>query len=110
MQQELHDGQNGEEGQNTISCPSCGSRAIYKYGWTRNRQRYICMMCNRQFIPGSERHSPSIRPDCPACGGITHLFKRRKDGNAVFRCSRYPDCRTYVKAKIEERTTPEEGE
>ena len=102
MQNKLHSGQPGVEGEGKTSCPSCGSQAVYKYGRTKSRQRYICMMCNRQFIPGRQRRGPSTRPDCPVCGGSTHLFKRKKDGYAVFRCCRYPDCRTYVKARIEE--------
>jgi ssDNA-binding Zn-finger/Zn-ribbon topoisomerase 1 len=102
MQNELHSDTAGVKGQNGTSCPLCGSQAVYKYGRTNNRQRYICIMCNRQFIPGRQRRRPSTRPDCPACGGTTHLFKRKKDGYVVFRCCRYPECRTYVKAKAEE--------
>lgn len=80
-----------------VECPECRSPAVYRYGKSRSRQRYLCVMCGRQFIPGRLRHHPRTRPDCPRCGAKMHLFKRKGEDCSVFRCSRYPDCRTYVR-------------
>ena len=86
-----------------IKCPECGSRAIYKYGKTYyHLQRYKCLMCDRQFVPGHERIFPGVRPECPACGSRTHVFKKKGDTYSVFRCSRYPVCRTYVRVTGDE--------
>ena len=84
--------------EDVIECPECRSRAVYRYGKTlRHLQRYKCLMCERQFVPGHERIHPRVRPECPRCGAKTHVFKRKGEGYSVFRCSRYPICRTYVR-------------
>ena len=39
-----------------IQCPRCGSEAYNSYGHTKNgKQRYICLVCNRQFVNGGKR-------------------------------------------------------
>ena len=79
-----------------ICCPECGSYAVYRYGRSHTaRQRYICLMCRRQFSPGFERASPKERPLCPKCGKPMHVYKKDRE-RTVFRCSRYPGCRSYV--------------
>jgi transposase-like protein len=88
----------GKDKGNAMVCPACDSQAIYRYGRTRAlQQRYICLMCGRQFIPGHHRHYPKERPQCPACGARMHLYTRKEEARAVFRCSHYPICRTYLK-------------
>lgn len=88
-----------DDPQNKVECPNCLSRAVYRNGKTYyHLQRYICLICGRQFVPGHHRDFPKNRPICPTCGAQMHLFKRTKDGYATFRCSGYPECRTYVKA------------
>jgi len=90
-----------------IECPKCRSRAVYRNGKTYYHiQRYLCLMCGRQFVPGRRRDYGGPRPQCPVCGAKTHVFKRKEGKGTVFRCSRYPLCRTYVKAK--EHLPPEE--
>lgn len=80
-----------------VCCPECGSFAVYRYGRSHTaKQRYICLMCKRQFIPGFERAYPKNRPFCPKCGQPMHLYKRSAM-LTVFRCSGYPGCRSYVK-------------
>jgi predicted RNA-binding Zn-ribbon protein involved in translation (DUF1610 family) len=82
---------------NELVCPDCGSSALYRFGHVRGiHQRYVCRDCGRQFIPGRERTSVPGRPTCAICGAGTHLFKKNS-ANAVFRCARYPLCRTYVR-------------
>jgi len=86
------------DGAGDVECPECRSKAVYRYGKTYyHLQRYQCLMCGRQFVPGHERGHPGTRPECPQCGARTHVFKRRGDGCMVFRCCRYPACRTYVR-------------
>ena len=85
--------------ENPVECPRCRSKAVYRNGKTYyHLQRYLCLMCGRQFVPGHQREYPKTRPDCPSCGARMHVFKKGRDGLTVFRCSRYPECRTYVKA------------
>jgi len=59
-------------------------------------QRYICLMCSRQFVPGHERIFPKGKPLCPHCGRSMYLF-RSKERHDTFRCARYPECRTYLR-------------
>lgn len=88
-----------EEREHPIECPNCGSRAVYRNGRTYyHLQRYICLMCGRQFVPGHHRDFPRSRPECPTCGAGMHVFKKTNDGHATYRCSRYPECRTYLRA------------
>lgn len=85
-----------------ISCPSCGSDAFYRYGRSKTgKQRFICLVCLRQFSSSSPKDSERVRPKCPNCGRIMHLYMR--DGDVVrFRCSRYPHCRTFIKVPSQE--------
>ncbi|HUJ68441.1 MAG TPA: IS1 family transposase [Syntrophorhabdales bacterium] len=79
-----------------IHCPRCASAALYRFGHVRpGYQRYICLFCGRQFIPGHERPLIPSRPTCAACGAGMYLFKKKAD-RAVFRCSHYPACRSYL--------------
>ena len=88
-----------DHGEEHIECPRCRSKALYRNGKTYyHLQRYICLMCGRQFVPGHQRDYPKNRPECPTCGAGMHSFKKERDGYATFRCSRYPVCRTYVKS------------
>ena len=80
-----------------IACPRCASLALYRFGHVRSGlQRYLCLMCGRQFIPGHERIISLLRPTCRTCGAGMHLFKRMT-GHKVFRCARYPACHTYLR-------------
>ena len=82
-------------------CPRCGSDAIYKYGRTKNQKtRYLCLVCNRQFVPGARRVEPIVRPNCPACGKTMHVYMRGTKYNR-FRCADYPECRTFLKVMRE---------
>lgn len=83
-----------------IECPSCRSKALYRYGLARDKQRFYCLLCGRQFIPGHERHFPQERPICRKCGEKMYIYQ-----NEVrfvrYRCSRYPACKNYVKVMRE---------
>ena len=82
-----------------IACPKCDSLVLYRFGHVRSGlQRYMCRMCGREFIPGHERIFPLARPTCGRCGAGMHLFKK-KGASTVFRCGRYPACRTYARVK-----------
>lgn len=83
-------------------CPSCSSNAVYKYGriWT-GKQRFICLICKRQFIFGGERLRVKDRPSCSECGNSMHIYMRG-DGVIRFRCSDYPGCKTFKKISIKE--------
>jgi transposase-like protein len=81
-------------------CPRCGSDAIYSYGHTRNgKQRYLCLMCNRQFVEGA-MEDYSNRPVCPRCDKAMHLYMHER-GAIRFRCANYPRCREYLKISKE---------
>jgi predicted O-methyltransferase YrrM len=41
-----------------MKCPNCQSTKIRKHGFYRNKQRYQCKDCARQFV---ENHSPNLR-------------------------------------------------
>lgn len=83
-------------------CPDCSSEAVYRYGRTKNaKQRFLCLVCGRQFVRGSRRHDMKNRPECPACGKKMHLYK--KEPSLIrFRCADYPQCRTFIKLKTKE--------
>jgi transposase-like protein len=78
-------------------CPVCDSEALYRYGKTKiGKQRFLCLICHRQFTFGNRRTEVKVRPTCPLCGEPMHLYK--KESNALrYRCSRYPKCRTFTK-------------
>jgi len=81
-----------------LTCPQCASPALYRFGFVRGLQRYICLTCGRQCIPGHERVISLARPTCTTCGAGMHLFKKMTD-YTVFRCGRYPACHTYLKVE-----------
>ena len=83
-----------------VGCPDCGNDALYRYGriWT-GRQRYVCLLCGRQFTLGSTRKEWKNKPTCPCCGKQMYFYHKGKDV-IRFRCSNYPDCKQYVKIKI----------
>ena len=84
-----------------IKCPICKSEALYKNGKTETgKQRYLCLLCGRQFSPGARYVEARNRPDCPKCGSPMHFYKR-EPLNLRLRCSCYPDCRTFLKIPIE---------
>jgi hypothetical protein len=83
-----------------VRCPKCGSDAIYRYGRTHNgKRRFICILCRRQFSVGARKCEVQDRPDCPQCRRPMHIYKREK-GCIRFRCSAYPQCRTYKKIVV----------
>lgn len=85
-----------------INCPGCHAKAVYKYGKTkRGRQRYVCLMCGRQFTPEKERSEITVRPTCPVCGGKMHCYKRYNE-ILRFRCAGYPACKAYKKVGLKE--------
>lgn len=85
-----------------IKCPRCESEAIYRFGRDQlGRQRFRCLICDRQFVIFKSRHEIKEHPVCSKCGRKMHLY-RRYSGMLRFRCSGYPRCRTYIKIKVEE--------
>ena len=85
----------------TIKCPQCGSEAFNHYGRLQNgKQRYICLVCSRQFVKGSVNKAFASRPDCPRCGRSMHVYRRHSDA-IRFRCSQYPQCHGYAKTEKE---------
>jgi transposase-like protein len=88
-----------------IICPRCGSEAFNKYGRIcGGKQRYICLVCGRQFSSDSPQEKAEDRPPCPICGSPMHGYGYG-DGFRRFRCSRYPKCRGYAKVWIEGEPT-----
>jgi transposase-like protein len=86
--------------QDQIRCPVCNAVAVYRYGKVKNhKQRYLCMMCGRQFTLDHSRMEYRGKPLCPICGKAMHVYM--KENQVIrFRCSSYPDCRTYKKIAI----------
>ena len=83
-----------------VGCPNCQTDALYRYGkaWT-GKQRYVCLLCGKQFTPGSTRKEWKDKPLCPDCGKVMHFYQRGK-GFVRFRCSGYPVCKSYLKINI----------
>ncbi len=80
-----------------IRCPRCHSDAVYKYGRTNiGKRRYICQICNRQFVKDTFRREIQDRPHCPKCGKPMHVYKKEAEC-LRFRCSNYPSCKNYAK-------------
>ena len=94
-----------------LKCPSCDSDAIYRYGKTKTkRQRFFCIMCERQFSEGAKKHTvQSKKPLCPACGKTMHVYKIEEE-IIRFRCSDYPECKTFRKFRIKEEVKEERDE
>lgn len=89
-------------GTTEIKCPYCQVDTVYRYGKNRNgKQRFYCLSCSRQFVHGARRILLEDRPDCPDCGKKMYLYRRGTNG-WHFRCSGYPECRTYLKRQPEE--------
>ncbi|HWR89247.1 MAG TPA: IS1 family transposase [Dissulfurispiraceae bacterium] len=85
-----------------IQCPRCNSYVLYRYG--RNpmgKQRFLCLMCGRQFAPEATRIEVKEKPVCPKCGRPMHLYKK-EETVVRFRCSNYPECKTFLKKNKEE--------
>lgn len=86
-----------------IKCPACDSDAVYKYGraWT-GKQRFQCIVCERQFTIGAKKPAEAQgKPSCPVCKRPMHLYKIENE-TVRFRCSGYPECRSFRKFKIKE--------
>jgi ssDNA-binding Zn-finger/Zn-ribbon topoisomerase 1 len=85
------------EGLLDIKCPSCGCDAVYLYGKAHTgKDRFKCLVCGRQFTLHPARYEPENRPLCPVCGRPMHVYMRGPF-EIRFRCSGYPECRTYKK-------------
>ncbi|MGO9611507.1 MAG: IS1 family transposase [Dissulfurispiraceae bacterium] len=90
-----------ERGVNEI-CPRCNGRALYKNGKTWvGKQRFLCIMCGKQFTSNPQRVTLKGKPLCPKCGRHMNLY--RLDGDVIrFRCSCYPQCKTFRKYTMKE--------
>ncbi|MEW5744574.1 MAG: IS1 family transposase [Nitrospirota bacterium] len=84
-----------------VKCPECDLDALYRYGRTgQGKQRFLCLLCGRQFTQDAARHEVKCKPECPRCGKRMHLYKR--EGKVFrFRCSDYPLCKTFKKTTME---------
>ncbi|MHB8481533.1 MAG: transposase [Nitrospiria bacterium] len=83
-----------------IKCSSCGAGALYRYGKTKTgKQRFLCLMCHKQFSSGHKPIEVKMRPVCPVCGEPMHLYMRESNAQR-YRCSGYPGCRTFKKEEI----------
>ena len=87
-------------------CPRCGSDALNKNGRIASgKQRYRCLVCERQFVHPTKEKLSFPRPTCPACGKAMHVYAR-ENGIVRFRCAAYPACRTYAKSAIPNSSRP----
>jgi DNA-directed RNA polymerase subunit RPC12/RpoP len=92
-----------------VQCPRCHSEAVNKYGSVSGgKQRYICLVCDRQFIANPAKKQFKNRPQCPKCGKPMHSYMQGPD-YIRFRCSDYPRCRTFLKTTEAEFETMWEG-
>jgi ssDNA-binding Zn-finger/Zn-ribbon topoisomerase 1 len=82
-----------------IQCPSCHSDAVYRYGTiSTGKQRFICLICERQFVPEAKNTQFIDKPRCPNCSKIMHSYMKGVE-YMRFRCSDYPQCKTYLKVR-----------
>lgn len=92
-----------------IQCPECHSDAVNKYGTVHGgKQRYICLACDRQFVANPGRKHFINKPKCPTCGKPMHSYMKGSD-YVWFRCSDFPNCRTYEKVSNVEFEIPSFG-
>ncbi|EFK08954.1 conserved hypothetical protein [delta proteobacterium NaphS2] len=83
----------------TIRCPRCNAESFNLYGKTTNgKQRYICLVCSRQFVEDSRNDLATTRPLCPICHKKMHVYMR-EPGFTRFRCSDYPECKGFMKVQ-----------
>ncbi len=86
----------------SVSCPLCNLEAVYRYGKTKTgKQRFLCLMCGRQFSDGSKKQEIQGKPLCHKCGKNMHLYKIEGE-TFRFRCSKYPECKTFRVFRIKE--------
>jgi transposase-like protein len=83
-------------------CPSCNSEAVYRYGKAgTGKQRFLCIICGKQFTNGSKVSEVKGKPTCQECGKPMHVYKI--EGDVIrFRCSGYPDCKHFRKFRMKE--------
>lgn len=88
----------GWRGRRDLHCPACSARTLQRYGRTgAGKQRCLCVRCGRQFTLLKTRREIKTKPNCPKCKTPMHLY-RREAQILRFRCAKYPQCRTYIKA------------
>jgi transposase-like protein len=76
-----------------IKCTFCGAAAIYKYGRIgTGKQRYLCIMCGKQFTLPPKKQEWKNKPFCPKCGSIHAPVQKRKRNRpfSLFAVSRLP--------------------
>jgi DNA-directed RNA polymerase subunit RPC12/RpoP len=89
-----------EHDESYLVCPSCGSQALNKNGRIKTgKQRYLCLVCGRQFVLPSEKAAVPSRPGCPDCGKPMYVYARGP-GFIRFRCADYPECKSYRKVDL----------
>lgn len=72
-----------------IQCPRCQCQYLHRFGRDRNDyQKYQCVRCKRQFVPGKPIRQKSPRVTCPLCGRTMYPFKYF-NGYTRYRCSAY---------------------
>lgn len=83
-----------------VKCESCGSEAVYRNGRIKTgRQRYLCLVCGSQFTPGAGKVHVKGKPAFHECGKPMNVYKL--EGNIIrFRCSGYPECKTFRKFRM----------
>jgi len=83
-------------------CPTCANDAVYRYGKTKaGKQRFMCLMCGTQFTPAGTKRPVKGKPSCGECGKPMNVYKI--EGDVIrFRCSGYPECRTFRKFTMKE--------
>jgi len=98
------DVQKGQSSDIEICCPSCETGAVYKYGKAHTgKQKFLCMICGMQFTSGRKKPIIKGKPVCPECNRPMNIF--RLDGDILrFRCSAYPECKTFRKYRLTEET------
>jgi DNA-directed RNA polymerase subunit RPC12/RpoP len=92
-------------------CPKCKPIVPFNYekGWV-GKQRYVCLLCGEDFIfPTPSKEKKKKYPNCPICGKRMY-FHQRNSEFVRFRCSDYPECRRYLKIKINDsQREPSQG-
>ena len=84
-----------------VKCHACDSEAVYKYGkaWT-GKQRFQCLMCGKQFTLAQKNSRYRVNRSALNAESM-HLY--RIEGEVIrFRCSGYPECKTFKKFRIKE--------
>ena len=73
-----------------ITCPKCGATEVRKNGHYKEKQRYVCKECGKQFMPSDsvepqQPQASSVKSDQPSSGKVSQAKKGKKQAKGFGR-------------------------